>query len=865
MDLLKLRALRGPNYYSISNTKLVVLRVNLGHRSQQSTADDPEFVARLDGALRLEGHLLDQVEAGVSYARLLEIVCLELQFFSGMNVTFSRSVPTASSDIWNVVVSYEEEEAGLFAAEKAVRLLQLVADPDESVEALQADVRAWTQRLREIRDRTRFGPSTEALISEAARRGIPHLRLNSESLVQLGYGRHQQRISASITEATRVIAVDLAGNKFATKRLLEDMSIPVPSGRTISDAEELDPCLDRLGFPVAIKPLDANQGRGITVNVRSREQALEAFAKAREISKRVIVEQSLQGNDYRALVVNNRLVAVARREPAHVVGDGEHTITELVELANRDPRRGFGHENVMTRIELDAASLSLLAGRGQGLETVLAAGEHCSLKTTANLSTGGTATDVTDEVHPFNSFLFERIAHLVGLDVSGIDVIAPDLRTPLNENGGGIIEVNAAPGLRMHLSPSDGRPRNVAEPIIDMLFPPGTPARIPIVAVTGTNGKTTTTRLIAHLIKNTGKLVGYTTSEGVYIGNYLISRGDYTGPLSAQMVLKDPKVEVAVLETARGGMLRAGLGFDRCDIGVLTNISPDHLGLGDIDTVDDLAKLKAVVPESATGHAVLNADDERVMAIASSLRCPLALFSLQPDNPHLRDLPADGVACLVENDWVVIRKGDWTLPVERVVNIPITYSGRAVFNLQNAMAAALAAFCHGLKVDEIRVGLTTFTPSVAQTPGRMNLIPLNGYSVLIDYAHNTAGMEAIAGFLQTHPASRRTAVIGGTGDRRDDDIVALGRLTAQLFDRAILREDEDLRGRAPGEVPELLRQGLEGHRHDYPWELVSDSRSAIRQALDQAQAGELVAILGGDIQHAIDISGEYSQRLLSHP
>ncbi|MEM9728290.1 MAG: cyanophycin synthetase [Myxococcota bacterium] len=863
MHLLQIRALRGPNLYSIKQTKLIVMRVDLGDVADKESTEVNGFLGALHDVLGLETHLLEELVAGVPFHRVLEVVALELQYFAGMAVSFSRTERTTARGISNVVFSYEEEEAGIYAGEKTIVLLDALL-AGESVESLKPDVDAWIRTLREIREDSRYGPSTESLIAEAARRGIPHLRLNSSSLVQLGYGCQQQRIAASITENTRVIAVDLASDKYATKRLLEDMSMPVPRGRTIRSEDVLEDTLVRLGYPVAVKPLDSNQGKGITVNVTDLEQAKAAFAKAQKYSNDVIIERSLSGFDFRALVVDNKLVAAAKREPAHVIGDGVHTIEELVARVNQDPRRGYGHEKALTRIALDDVSMRLLALGGWTPDTVLDDGQYCALKTTANLSTGGTATDVTDEVHPYNVFLFERVAHFIGLDVGGIDVVAPDLSTPLTENGGGIVEINAAPGLRMHLAPSFGTPRNVAEPIIDMLFPSRTSSRIPIIALTGTNGKTTTARLIAHLIKNTGKKVGFTTSDGVYVDNYLTSRGDTTGPLSAHMVLKDPEVEVAVLETARGGILRAGLGFDHCNIGILTNVSADHLGIGDIETLEDIARLKAVVPESARDYAILNADDDRIYAIHNRLQAKLALFSMQEGNPRIEEhIDRDGLACVLKDGWIVLQKGRWALPVERVIDIPLTFSGRATFNIENALVATLAAYCHGLKIREIRMGLTTFAPSVAQTPGRLNLLDMKGFTVLIDYAHNSAGMSALEQFLGEFPASRKTAVVGGTGDRRDVDIVELGTLTARMFDRAIVREDEDSRGRHQGETADLFIEGLHEVDPNYSFERILDSEESIRYALDHAQEGELIAILGGDIEHGIRIAGEYRQQRLA--
>ena len=863
MRILKIRALRGPNLYSVSRPKLVVLRLDLEDDADRVTSEIRTLPDALSEALNLEKNVREEVEGGVPLTRLVEIIAAELQYIAGMEVSFSRSEATADTGVWNVVFSYEEEEAGLYAGAKSVVMASALLK-GESADDLRGDIERWVQKLREIREDARYGPSTESLVSEAARRGIPHLQLNAGGLLQLGYGRYQQRISASITENTRIIAVDLAGDKFATKQLLEDMSMPVPKGRIVTSEKELARELEVIGYPVAIKPLDANQGKGITVNLTCLEDAIPAFKKAQTYSREVIIEQSLSGPDFRALVVNNKLVAVARREPAHVVGDGKSTIEELVAKVNEDPRRGFGHENVLTKITLDDASLRLLSKRDLRADSVLKDGERCDLKTTANLSTGGTATDVTDDVHPYNVFLFERIAHFIGLDVGGIDVVAPDVSTPLNENGGGVVEINAAPGLRMHLAPSFGTPRNVAEPIIDMLFPPGTPHRVPILALTGTNGKTTTTRLLAHLLKNTGKKVGFTTTEGIYVDNYLASQGDTTGPASAQMVLKDPEVEVAVLETARGGLLRAGLGFDYCDIGVVTNVAPDHLGIGDINTLEDLARLKAVVAESAREFAVLNADDELVYDIRKSVRAKVALFSMAADNPRIEEhIDKDGLAAVLKDGWIVIQKGRWSLPVEKVIDIPLTYSGRATFNIQNVLAASLAAYCHGLKVEEIRVGLTTFAPSVAQTPGRLNILDLKDFTVLIDYAHNPAGMNALNNFLEKFPASRKTVVVGGTGDRRDEDIIELGELSARMFDQAVIREEADNRGRADGATSDLVIEGLRNVDPDFKYERILDSEKAIRYALEHAQKGELVAILGGDVDESIRVVGDCREKSLA--
>lgn len=872
MRILEMKALRGPNYWSGYRKKLIVMRLDLEDFEQKPTDKLDGFTARLREVLpslmshgcsyQKPGGFLRRVEEGTWAGHVVEHLALELQTLAGMDTGYGRTRETNQEGVYNVVFSYIEEDAGRYAARAAVKLFEDLAAGSPAEEVQQAIVED-VQRLREIREDVRFGPSTGAIVQEAETRDIPHIRLNTQSLVQLGYGVNQQRIQATVTGRTNMIAVDLASDKDATKKLLGSMGVPVPRGALIVDEDEIETAVKKLGFPVAVKPLDANHGKGITVGLRTPEEVRAAFPLAKKYSRRVIIEQSLTGQDFRALVINNRLVAVAERIPAHVVGDGEHTVRELIEMTNRDPRRGYGHENVLTLIDLDAQTESLLAARGLTPDTVPAAGDVLHLKTTANISTGGTAIDRTDDVHPFNVSLFERIARIIGLDVAGIDVVAPDITTPLTENGGGIIEVNAAPGFRMHLAPSDGIGRNVAEHVMDMLFPPGTPSRIPIIAVTGTNGKTTTTRLIAHVVKNSGLNVGFTTTEGIYIGNSLVQPGDNTGPVSAQLVLKDPTVEIAVLETARGGIIRAGLGFDRCDIGVVMNVTVDHLGLKDIETIEDMARVKAVVPRAVgrNGHAVLNADDELVFAMGADTPGHVALFSMEETNPHIVEHTQEGgIACVFENGYVTLLKGRWKVRVEKVINIPLTYSGRAAFMIQNVLAATLATYLQGISIEDIRVGLTTFMPSVAQTPGRLNLIEMGDFSVLIDFAHNPAGMEALQRFISKFPNKIKTGVIGGTGDRRDDDLLLYGRIAAQMFTNVIVREDDDLRGRPPGDSTRFVVEGIKSVSPDMPIREITDAPEAINYALKHARKGELVVILADKVSRSVELVSKFREQ-----
>lgn len=873
MRILQTQAMRGPNYWSVHRTQLIVLRLDLEDYEQKPTDTIPDFLDRMRTLMpSLHEHRCSYDEPGGFYKRVeegtwaghvIEHFALELQTLAGMDTGFGRTRETSTPGVYNVVFSYLEEDAGRYAGRAAVDVFLGLAE-GTPMEKLHDDLANHIQRLREIREDVRFGPSTGSIVEEAKNRGIPHIRLNDQSLVQLGYGVHQQRIQATVSGHTNMIAVDLASDKNATKRLLGDMGVPVPKGYRIRHEDEIEGVVDRIGFPIAVKPLDANHGKGITVGLNSMEEVVKAFSVAKQYSRFVILEKSLVGKDFRALVINNKLVAVAERTPAHVVGNGIDTIARLIDVVNDDPGRGYGHEKIMTRIDIDGQTERLLAEKGYTLETVLAEGEVIFLKPTANLSTGGTAIDRTDEVHPYNLFLFERIARIIGLDIAGIDVVAPDVSTPLNENGGGIIEVNAAPGFRMHLAPSIGIPRNVAEPVVDMLFPPGMPSRIPIIAVTGTNGKTTTTRLLAYIMKGAGYTVGFTTTEGTYIGNTLIQAGDNTGPVSSQMVLRDPTVDIAVLETARGGILRAGLGFDRPDIAVVMNVTADHMGLKDIDTLEDMARVKSVVPRSVDeeGFAVLNADDELVFDMARRVYCSVALFSMEETNRHVRKHIEDGgIACVYENGYVTILKGKWKVRVEKVINIPLTYSGRAAFMIQNVLAATLAAYLHGIKPEDIRVGLTTFVPSPAQTPGRLNLIEVGNFSVLIDFAHNPAGAEALQRFVDKFPNKIKTGVVGGTGDRRDDDIRLLGRIVARMFTSVYVREDDDTRGRKPGETTALIIEGIRSEKPDMPIIESESAVQAIEQALENARKGELVIILADNVKRAIDIVGRFREKL----
>jgi cyanophycin synthetase len=863
MKILQTQTLRGPNYWSIRRSKLIVLRLDLEELADRPSNTIPQFYENLVAVLpSLEEHFcspgcrggfLQRVKEGTMLGHILEHVALELQNLAGMDVGFGRTRETATPGIYQVVFEYEIEEVGRYAARAALRLCQSTI---ETGNYPAAELAKDLADLNDLRTQANLGATTEALVREAETRGIPWIPLETCDLLQLGYGKYQKRIQASLTAHSNILAVELACNKEKTKNILASMGAPVPQGMVIYSFSELEDAIPRLGgFPIVIKPLNGNHGRGITIDIKSWEHAEVAYDRAKEVSKGVIVEHFYQGRDHRILVVNHKVVAVAERVPAHVVGNGTETISALVDKENQDPRRGEGHDNLLTLIKLDDSTDEILSQQGYTLDTVLPPDQICYLRATANLSTGGIAIDRTDEIHPDTLWLAERVSKIIDLDIAGIDVVTTDISKTLGEADGVIVEVNAAPGLRMHISPSVGLGRNVAAPIISMLFPPNVPTRIPIVAVTGTNGKTTTTRLIAHIFSQVYDSVGFTTTDGIYIGNHLIEKGDTTGPQSAQIILQDPTVDIAVLETARGGILRSGLAFQNCDVAVILNVAADHLGLGDINTIDQLAKVKAVVAETvhADGYAVLNADDQRVADMAELVRGKVAYFSMDPDNPLVRShVNRGGIAAVYEQDCLVILQQDWVHRIEKVDRIPVTLGGRAPFMIANALAASLAAFVQGVKVEHIRSALQSFHASAEQTPGRMNLFNLGTYHALVDYAHNPAGYAAVGCFVKNW-SGPTIGVVGGPGDRRDQDLIELGALSAQFFDHIIVKEDDDGRGRAWGDVAELIVQGIHAADESASYSILLNESEAIEWALDNTTQNALVVIFPDNVSRAISM------------
>ena len=799
---------------------------------------------------------------GTWLGHVAEHVALEIQGVAGSDVTFGRTRGTGVPGQYNLVYEYRQRDVGLDAGRLAIRLLMHLL-PDHVKKLTDYDYDAEFDFAAELKSfvlsaqRREFGPSTGSLVKAAEERDIPWIRLNNNSLVQFGHGKFQQRIQATITSQTKHIAVEISCDKEDTHNMLSDLGLPVPQQRLVYSPNEAIRAARRIGYPVVVKPLDGNHGRGVSINLTEDAQIEVAFheAKAQSKSRGILVEQYITGMDHRMLVVNGELVAVAKRVPGHVVGDGKHTIAQLVEIVNQDPRRGIGHEKVLTNLELDNQAERLMADAGHTAETVLPAGEVFYLRSTANLSTGGTAIDMTDVCHPDNKDMAERTIKAVGLDVGGVDFLTSDITKSYKDVGGAIVEVNAAPGFRMHVAPSEGKPRDVSGKVMDMLFPPGTQSRIPIGAITGTNGKTTTSRMLAHIMKSSGKIVGMTSTDGVYVDGKLTVKGDMTGPASAQMVLRDPSVDFAVMETARGGLVRSGLGYQRCDVSACLNVASDHLGMGGINTLEELAVVKRVVVETATDTVVLNADDMHCLRMADFCHAThICYVTMNSDHPLVKEhIRAGGRAVVLEKamngDMITIYAKGLHMPVLWSHLIPATLEGKALYNVQNAMFACAMAYAFGLDLDNIRHGLRTFDSSFFQAPGRTNVYDEHPFKVILDYGHNPAAIAAMGDLvdrLDVH--GRRIAVAAMPGDRRDEDIVDVAKALAGHFDHYFLKPDDDRRGRGEMEVPNMLRDVLLQHGvSDSQITLVGSEVEAIDRGLETAQPGDLLVVFADEL------------------
>jgi len=883
LRIIETRVLRGPNYWA--GEPVIRMLVDLGVLEDYPSNKLPGFSDALVALLpTLEDHacslgrrggFISRLRDGTWAGHIAEHIALEFQNLAGTYVRHGKTRSAGPHGQYNCIYEYREESVGLEAGRMAVALVNHLVAPDDP--EVFFDFAPELEKLIRLAERQAFGPSTQALIDEAASRDIPFIRLDRHSLVQFGHGVHQQRIRATMTSKTSAIGVDVASDKSLTNRLLDSAGLPVPRADVVATEEQAVAVAKRLGFPCVVKPLDGNHGRGVHLDLRSEEAVRSAFhgALAQSRSGDVVVETYVAGNDYRCLVIAGKVAAIAERVPASVTGDGEHTVRELVDIANSDPRRGIGHEKVLTRISVDAAAEELVRHQGYAMDDVLPAGMWVKLALTGNMSTGGTSIDRTIEAHPDNVEIAETAARIVGLDVAGIDFICPDIATPVRETGGAIVEVNAAPGFRMHTHPTEGEPQYVARPVIDSLFPPGSSARIPIIAVTGTNGKTTTVRMIAHIMKLKGRRVGMTSTDGIVIDGRLIKKGDMSGPRSAQMVLQNPTVDTAVFEVARGGVLREGLGYDRNDVAVVTNVTGDHLGLGGINSLGQLANVKGVVVEAVprSGSAVLNADDGHVYRMGRHCSGQVVLFSMSTTKGEDGFDRVDGhtgrggaAFCIEpsgEGELIVLKHGPRTMPVLYTHLIPATFGGRARMNVANALAAAAASWAAGAHLHDIRQGLRTFSTSFFQAPGRLNLLDVAGVRVVIDYCHNVDGMRQLADFVDrmmvepqtkagrigaaatTIRNGRAIGVLGIPGDRRNEDQAEYGAIAATAFDEVIVREDANLRGREAGETAANVIEGVrraraKGSARTTRAEKVLDEMTAVRTALRRAIPGDLV-------------------------
>lgn len=802
-------------------------------------------------------------DEGTWMGHIMEHVALEIQNVAGSGVSFGRTRTTGEKGMYNMVYAYKQRDVGVEAGHLALRLLMHLL-PKKLQKKINYEIDDNFNFESELEDfvhraqRREFGPSTQSLVDAAVERDIPWLRLNDYSLVQFGHGRYQKRIQATVTSDTGTIATSLASDKEGTHSLLKDMGLPVPRQIMFSTEDTAVSAAKKIGFPVVIKPLDANHGRGISINLTTDEQVREAFhfAKEQGRSRSILVESFVTGFDHRMLVINNELVAVAKRVPGHVIGDGKSSIAALIDIVNSDPRRGIGHEKVLTRLEIDKPARDLMAEAGYNENTVLKKGEQLFLRATANLSTGGTAIDLTDVVHPDNREMAIRAVRAVGLDIGGVDFLTDDITHSYKDVGGAIVEVNAGPGFRMHVAPSEGEPRDVAGKVLDMLYPAGTPARIPVAAVTGTNGKTTTTRMLAHIMKTSGHVVGMTSTGGIQVDGRVTVKGDMTGPQSAQIVLRDPTIDFAVLETARGGILRAGLGYSECDVAACINISADHMGLGGIETLEQLARVKETVVRIANDTAVLNADDKLCLKMADNCRAQhLCYITMDPTHGLVREhIRANGRALVLEKgingDMITIYDNGAHIPLLWSHLIPATIEGKAMHNVQNAMFAAAMAYSFDKDLDEIRNGLRTFDTSFFQSPGRTNIYNEHPFKVILDYAHNPAGFRAMADLAERlEPAGRRILVISLPGDRRDEDLRKSVEACLPQFTHFVCKADENRRGRGHDEIPQLVRQYLiEKGIDDANITVIADEEPAVDYALAMGEEGDLIVITADDLQ-----------------
>ncbi|KRS10876.1 cyanophycin synthetase [Roseovarius atlanticus] len=864
MRILEHRALRGPNYYS--RYQSIYMRLDIEELEDRPSDKVDGIADKLQSLIPTiyehrcsvgeAGGFLSRVKEGTWAGHMVEHVAIELQNMIGFSVGYGKTVDSYDKGVYHVVYRYRDEATGLACGEEAVEIVQALYDGKD------VDLEPVIDRLKEVRDANALGPSTGSIVNAAKARNIPWYNLTEgTSYTQLGHGVKQRKFQATVTDASGIIGHSIADDKEWTKQVLDDAGVAVPKGYIGYSWEEVKDAAEWIGWPVVTKPLSGNHGRGVTTDITNEEELKSgyeaALARCRDDYGAVIVESYIKGEDHRILVVGGKMIAAARRRPAHVEGDGTSTIQQLIDEENKDPRRGVGHENLLTQIHVDEQTMRLLEQAELTLDSVPEKGEIVYLKSTANISTGGTATDLTDEVHPEIKFAMERIGRIVGLDIIGIDLLAETLTKPLDQQSAGVVEVNAGPGFRMHMAPTHGKPRAVGEAVVNMLFPdPTDDGRIPITAITGTNGKTTTTRLITHILRQAGNSVGMGCTGTIEIDNHVILRGDYSGPAAAHAVLREPTVEHAVLEVARGGIMRRGLGFDECDVGVLLNIASDHLGERDIHTLEELARCKTVVVDAVKkigGFCVLNADDPLVMDQGTYwARGEIIYFTMNPENPDLKQHLADHkMVITVRQGRIVLLRGQVEVEVAAVNDVPISFEGHAPFNVQNAMAATAAALAHGIEIDDIRAGLLSFHPTPAQMPGRTNYFEADGVKCLIDYGHNVPALEALEPLVNGLGQQRKIAVATAPGNRRDEDLAALGAQLAKMCD-AVYVYETDARGRSEGETAGLIEKGASDAGSAGTVEIIMDEQAAIDRAIGEAKPGDFLLLLVDDIEGATE-------------
>lgn len=854
-----------------SHKPVIKMVVDIGNLYKSPTKDFGDFnhkVLTLFPGLKkhfcslgYEGGFVERLNEGTYIGHVTEHLILELQNMLGYEVYYGKTRLVEEPSLYYIVFEYKNEKCAVECARWAVEIVNRLIDN------IEVDLESVLNNLEAISVETELGPSTKAIYSEAQKRGIPVTRVGNDSILRLGYGKHSRLLQASLTDSPSCISVDIVGNKQLTKQIMMENMIPVPPGDTAYSVEGAVQIAREIGFPVVIKPLNSNQGKGVTLNVKNEQEVRSAYDEARKHTRVVLVERYITGKDYRVLVIGNKVSAVSERKPPSVVGDGTHTVRELIDVENSNVLRGDDHEKPLTKIKLDAVALKVLSDQGMDEYYIPSSGERVYLRYNGNLSTGGTGRECAEEIHPHNIDIAIRAVKAVGLDIAGVDITAKDISSPISDNNGAVIEINAAPGLRMHVYPSEGTPKNVAGDILDMMFPEETLHSIPIVSVTGTNGKTTTTRLIRHTLTCLGKKVGMTSTSGVFIGEECILKGDNTGPVSAKMVLSSKEVDAAVLETARGGLVRKGLGYDLADVGVIVNIGEDHLGIDGVNTLEDLAFVKSLVIEAVKpeGYAVLNADDGFIKYFMDRARSEVILFSRDSENPVIKEQMEKGKKVLyVKDDEIYIFDGKSPVKLVSVVDIPITYGGIVECNIENSLAAAASLYALNLPIESIREGLKTFMPDLKSNPGRFNILDIGDFKVMLDYSHNPEGYSEVMKFIERVDARRLVGVIGMPGDRTDSSIYKAGEICSKSFSKIYIKEDSDLRGRDPGEVAEIFYDAVikSGVRKENV-EIVYSEAKALEKAILDAEPGDFIVMLYEDLEGAVDVI-ERIQKELAH-